>query len=542
MSQSSIGHVFMSYSRIDEEVMRRITTFLRNQGIKVWVDNEELVPGTPIWEEEIENAINGAFAVVVVLSPDAKGSEWVRREITYADQYEKRVFPVLVNSDEDSSIPIRLITRQFVDIRSNEEVGLNSLSAAIAFYAEGIEARERKAREEAKKLARAQAEREAAERESARLKAELEAAELAMHEAAKKAAKEKAEEEAAREKAALEKAAREKAEREKAEWEVIKKSEHEAKEKENRARAEKRRQKYLDLRNKTIHAIKLYYRRILLIAIAVTLIVLTGIFAPSLLASPSTSIARSTLPLSTSTSIPPPTATSLLGSLLSSPPASTKTRRPTQIPTHTITPLPIVMKLYDNFNSGNLDSKKWDFYQDPGLTTIQQDGVLKLAANTRGCNASGCGGAITVVDTQPLSLTNAIEARMSLPNNEFSGSYFSVLLKARADFPSNWFYACFMEESSHERVFKCSDSAYTHSSTRISISRNQYYMVRIEVDPSTGTFQSYLNNELVDIYRPSIAAQLTKSKFIFSVVIAAASNTSGLGYVDEVSLGKPASP
>ncbi len=541
MAQSSISHVFMSYSRIDEEVMRRITTFLRKQGIKVWVDNENLIPGTPIWEEEIEKAINGAFAVVVVLSPDAKGSEWVRREVTYADQYEKRVFPVLVNSDEDSSIPIRLITRQFVDIRSNEEVGLNSLSAAIAFYAEGIDARERKAREEAEKLARVQAEREAAERESARLKAELEAAELAMHEAAEKAAKEKAEEEAAREKAAREKAAREKAERERAEWEVTKKSEHEAKEKENRARAEKRRQKYLDLRNKTIYAIKLYYRRILLIAIAVMLVVLTGIFAPTLL-STSTSIPGPTLPRSTSTSIPPPAATPLLGSLLSSPPASTKTRRPTQIPTHTITPLPIVMKVYDNFNSGNLDSKKWDFYQDPGLTTIQQDGVLKLAANTGGCNASGCGGAITVVDTQPLSLTNAIEARMSLPNNEFSGSYFSVLLKVRADFPSNWFYACFMEELSHERVFKCSDSAYTHLSTRISISRNQYYMVRIEVDPSTGTFQSYLNNELVDIYRPSIAAQLTKSKFIFSVVIAAASNTSGLGYVDEVSLGKPASP
>ena len=326
MAQTTLGHVFMSYSRIDEEFMRRITTFLRKQGIKVWVDNENLIPGTPIWEEEIERAINGAFAVVVVLSADAKRSEWVRREITYADQYEKRVFPVLVGGDEDSSIPIRLITRQFVDIRSNEEVGLNSLSAAIAFYAEGIDVRERKVREEAEKLARAQAEREAAERESARLKAELEAAELAMRAAAEKAAEEKAEEEAAREKAAREKAAREKAEREKAAQEVIKKSEHEAKEKETRARAEKRRQKYLELLNKTIHAIKLYYRRMLLIAIAVTLIVLTGIFAPSLLASPSTSIQL-------------PTATSLLGSLLSSPQSATKTRTP--IPTNTPYTLPI---------------------------------------------------------------------------------------------------------------------------------------------------------------------------------------------------------
>jgi hypothetical protein len=59
MAQLSIGHVFMSYSRRDEETMRRIVTFLRNQGIKVWVDNEKLIPGTPIWEEEIEKAIKG---------------------------------------------------------------------------------------------------------------------------------------------------------------------------------------------------------------------------------------------------------------------------------------------------------------------------------------------------------------------------------------------------------------------------------------------------------------------------------------------------
>ncbi|MEO7841853.1 MAG: caspase family protein [Anaerolineales bacterium] len=187
---------------------------------------------------------------------------------------------------------------------------------------------ERKAKEEAERKAKEEAER------LARAKAEREAAEIAMREAAEKDAKEKAEEEAAREKAA-----REKAEREKAARKVIKKSAYEAKEKETRASAEKRRQKYLELRNKTIHAMKLYYRRILLIAIAVTLIVLTGIFAPSLLASPSTSIARSTLLLSTSTSIPPPTATSLLGSLLSSPPHPTNTRAP--IPTNTPVTLPL---------------------------------------------------------------------------------------------------------------------------------------------------------------------------------------------------------
>ncbi len=52
--------------------MRRVVEFLRKHGISVWVDNEKLVPGTPIWEEEIEKAIISAGAVVVLLSPDLK--------------------------------------------------------------------------------------------------------------------------------------------------------------------------------------------------------------------------------------------------------------------------------------------------------------------------------------------------------------------------------------------------------------------------------------------------------------------------------------
>lgn len=107
MAQALTGHVFMSYSRTDEEVMRRITAFLRKQGMKVWVDNEKLVPGTPIWETEVEKAIISASAVIVILSPDSKESVWVRREISYAEQYSKRIFPVLVRGDEDSSITLR---------------------------------------------------------------------------------------------------------------------------------------------------------------------------------------------------------------------------------------------------------------------------------------------------------------------------------------------------------------------------------------------------------------------------------------------------
>ena len=134
----STGHTFISYSRRDAEVMLRIVSYLRGEGLKIWIDNEKLVPGTPIWEREIEKAIDAAYAIVVVLSPDAKESIWVLNELTLADEYKKRVFPVLVRGDFRDSIPFRLVTRQFVDLRTNEERGLESLSVALSRYLEEL--------------------------------------------------------------------------------------------------------------------------------------------------------------------------------------------------------------------------------------------------------------------------------------------------------------------------------------------------------------------------------------------------------------------
>jgi len=72
----------MSYSHRDETLMQSVVAFLRKQGITVWVDNERLKPGTSAWEAEIERAIPNSYAIVVLLSPDAKDTAWVRREIT----------------------------------------------------------------------------------------------------------------------------------------------------------------------------------------------------------------------------------------------------------------------------------------------------------------------------------------------------------------------------------------------------------------------------------------------------------------------------
>ena len=182
MQSLSTDYVFMSYSRRDDAVMRRIVAFLREQGIKVWVDNEKLVPGTPVWEREIEKAVQGASAIVVVLSPDSNDSVWVRREISFADQYEKRVFPLLVRGDEKTSISIRLNDRQYVDIRSNEDAGLNLVSAALFRYLEELNEQEQSPKKEASRLAvqKADEERIALEKIVADRKAKEDADRLAV--------------------------------------------------------------------------------------------------------------------------------------------------------------------------------------------------------------------------------------------------------------------------------------------------------------------------------------------------------------------------
>ncbi len=141
MAVNSVDQVFISYSRKDEAVMRRIANYLGKQGIHVWLDYDRLIPGAPVWEEEIEKAIKAAAAVVVVMSPDSKSSEWVRREISLADQNRKRIFPVLVKGDEDSSVTLRLITRQYLDLRENEERGLAALCRALSQYLDETEGR-----------------------------------------------------------------------------------------------------------------------------------------------------------------------------------------------------------------------------------------------------------------------------------------------------------------------------------------------------------------------------------------------------------------
>jgi hypothetical protein len=89
-----MADVFISYSRQDKEFVRRLHAALTERGRDAYVDVED-IPVASRWRQEIAEAIEGADALVFVMSPDSVASEECRKELDHAVAHNKRVIPVV---------------------------------------------------------------------------------------------------------------------------------------------------------------------------------------------------------------------------------------------------------------------------------------------------------------------------------------------------------------------------------------------------------------------------------------------------------------
>jgi len=117
--------IFISYSRTDMDFAVKIYHDLQAHGLRVWMDREELQPGTPSWSSAIEQAIESCACVIALMSPDAKESRWVRSELSYADEHRRPVLPVLARGDTTNAIPLMFMTAQWVDLREPQHYSTN---------------------------------------------------------------------------------------------------------------------------------------------------------------------------------------------------------------------------------------------------------------------------------------------------------------------------------------------------------------------------------------------------------------------------------
>lgn len=104
-------HIFISYSRQDQTYAQQIKAALAARNLPYWMD-ERIDPGDDWWDR-IDTAIAGCAGMVVIMSPAAKTSRWVQREILLAEDRGKPIFPVLIAGDNWSLF----VDTQYVEVR-----------------------------------------------------------------------------------------------------------------------------------------------------------------------------------------------------------------------------------------------------------------------------------------------------------------------------------------------------------------------------------------------------------------------------------------
>jgi hypothetical protein len=85
--RSMINGCLVSYSHVDASFVDRLRDRLYAEGVNVWLDRDDMVAGTI--QDQVWRAIQVHHVVILVLSQDSVGSDWVENELDMARNKEK---------------------------------------------------------------------------------------------------------------------------------------------------------------------------------------------------------------------------------------------------------------------------------------------------------------------------------------------------------------------------------------------------------------------------------------------------------------------
>lgn len=129
--------VFISYSRRDNVFVERLTRDLQKEGIGVWMDVEQIVPGAN-WQKELEQGLEQALVLLYISSRHSIDSNWIKKEITISLSKDRKVIPIVIDDIGAMNMPIELAAIQWVDFRQNYDKAFDSLKTGlIAIVGEG---------------------------------------------------------------------------------------------------------------------------------------------------------------------------------------------------------------------------------------------------------------------------------------------------------------------------------------------------------------------------------------------------------------------
>jgi hypothetical protein len=114
-------HVFISYSRMDNETVDLIVARLVKDDFEVWLDRQDRNAGT-LWRGEIVEAIDQAYALMLVLSPNSVASDNVRKQVDLAAGAKTEIIAVLLSPvNVPAKLRHQLAANQWIDYYRDPE-------------------------------------------------------------------------------------------------------------------------------------------------------------------------------------------------------------------------------------------------------------------------------------------------------------------------------------------------------------------------------------------------------------------------------------
>ncbi|MBK8782855.1 MAG: TIR domain-containing protein [Anaerolineales bacterium] len=499
--------VFLSYASQDKPSVRELSVHLAGEGwIDTWQDEKNLLPGQD-WRVKIEEAVEDADVVIIVLSQHSVSKEgYVQKELRYAreialEKPEDAIFLIPLRLDE-CEVPRGLRFYQWVDyFDDKKDASYLALVASLKIrYEQKLKV------EEEERLRRGQQEREAAE------KATRETSEQVAAEQTRLKAQEEEQQRIAKQKAELE--AAERVAREKTEKEAL-------------ARQAARMEafaKFLERTRQNLTRIMLYFRWIGLFALIGLVIWGAIVGVPKL------------FPVPTETPVVAKTATSThISPTKTLVPTATKTKIPTA------TSRPTTFSMYDDFPINlNFDYNK-DLWSGSGDKIKLQEGYLKFSGTDSGTELRPRGPSVWKI-TQ----IGTLQADLRIDNVTGTSYAFTKLGidTTLSDGKGVWWAQCRVGSFDGVNAQIICDSyrwgdgpEILYQTTSYPIEFGKFYSVAIDLAPDGSNVRYSVDGQEIGSYAPDVKSLLEKAGFSWSIGIYIEEGSSADGAIDNVMVG-----
>lgn len=123
---------FISHSTKDKPFVRKLASDLVASGIKVWIDEQNILVGDSIPEKIAQGLAESDFFLIVVSENSVK-SEWVKKELNSAivHEIERRKVTILPIRLDGAKMPDAIKDKLYADFSKSYEDGLENLVRSI---------------------------------------------------------------------------------------------------------------------------------------------------------------------------------------------------------------------------------------------------------------------------------------------------------------------------------------------------------------------------------------------------------------------------